>query len=189
MVTRTTEALGRSRHMQLLTIPVAAGDYRVRLERADGSGKRQILPLRDYSDCAITYHVSLCVVCAFVSATGEKASPLPVETVFISHRVYRPKFTYGTYRLGVAVIDDEQGARVTAAEVGSPAYQMHRNVDDDTNYWLQEHNSIITHVNGKEVRNAAEFDEAMARSPRDARITVLSITRGTAMEYRTLLRE
>ena len=173
----------------IATIPVAAGDYRVRLERADGSGKRQILPLRDYSDCEITYHVSLCIICAPVSTTGEKGSPLPVETVFISHRVFRPKFAFGTYRLGVVVIDDAKGARVTAVEVDSPAYQMHRIGDDDTNYWLKEGNSIITHVNGREIRNAAEFDEATGSSPRNARFTVFSTTRKTANEYQTLLRE
>ncbi len=170
-------------------IPVAAGDYRVRIERADGSGKRQILPLRDYSDCEITYHISLCTICAPISKTGNRSSPLPVETVFISQRVFRPNFTYGTYRLGVALIDDEKGARVIATEVGSPAYQMHRIGDGDTNYWLHEHNSIITHVNGRRIRNTLEFDEATARSPRNARFTVFSTTRKTAIEYQTLLRE
>lgn len=92
------------------TIPVAAGDYRVRVQRADGSGKRQVLPFRDYSDCEITYHISLCTICAPRSKTGGEMAPLPVETVFISKKAFRPDFSYGTFRIGVSVTDDIMGA-------------------------------------------------------------------------------
>ncbi len=174
----------------IATIPVAAGDYRVRLQRTDGRGKRQVLPFRDYSDCSITYHVSLCTICAPVSKTEIRSQPVSVETVFLADRLFRPKFSRGSFRLGVAVVDDPKGAKVTAVEVGSPAYEMRRvGEEDDKLYWLQERNSIITHVNGVRIQTAAEFDEAMANSPRESTFTVFSTTRQTAIEYRTQIRD
>jgi len=170
------------------TIPVAAGDYRVRVERKDGSGKRQVLPLRDYPDCEITYHISLCTICAPRSKNGGEMAPLPVETVFISRKAFRPDFAYGTFRLGVSVTGDVKGARVTAVEIDSPAVQMFRVGGDETKYWLKEENSIITHVNGRKISSALEFNEATASSPKTARFTVFSTTRGTAVEYQTTLR-
>jgi hypothetical protein len=173
----------------IATIPVAAGDYRVRVERADGSGKRQVLPLRDYSDCEITYHISLCTICAPKSKDGGETIPLPVETVFISRRAFRPNFAYGAFRLGVSVTDDKMGARVTAVEADSPAVNMTRVGGDDAKIWLKEESSIITHVNGRRVTDALEFNEATASSSTSARFTVYSTTRGNAVEYQTTLRD
>ncbi len=114
---------------------------------------------------------------------------MAVETVFLAGRVFEPSFSRGSFRLGAAVVDDPKGVRVTAVEVESPAYDMRRVGGDDRSYYLQESNSIITHVNGVKVRSAVEFDDAIASSPKEVTLAVFSTTRHTSTDFRTQLRD
>lgn len=120
---------------------------------------------------------------------GKNADPERSATTD-EHGVIRPTFDpYGTFRLGVSVIDTDDGVMITDV-FDSPAHELVR-VDgiDPRFHHLTSEENIITHVNGNRVRNTSEFSEVLAAAPRRVELTVFNTERGTARRYWTMLRD
>ncbi len=83
------------------------------------------------------------------------------------------------YRLGVAVIDGNNGVMVTQCLDDSPSRKLH-SISGDTSriYYLDAGRAIITSVNGKPTPTTSEFLKQMEESPNRVELTV-SNAKGT----------
>jgi hypothetical protein len=92
-------------------------------------------------------------------------------------------------RLGVGIgnTSNSAGVVVTSVEKGSPATDLDR-LSDDKDLDLAAGRHIITHVNGQHVGVVAEFQAAIASSPKRAVLKVYDIQSGAWDDYRVSLR-
>jgi len=149
-------------------ISLVPGRYRVRARRADGAV--YFLSWREYSSHSEAYHITLCAICAPVGEAAPAVVSTPVP------------------RLGVSVTDSEIGVRVLHCGSESPADNMRSYGDSGIRFYIEPLNSIITRVNSQRIENAIEFLTAIADSPERCELTLFSTTRGTTVEYWTMLR-
>jgi hypothetical protein len=109
-----------------------------------------------------------------------------------AHGAMRPDLdVFGTFRLGVSIIDSSRGVMVISTDERSPAHQMRRvgAKENGTIFKLTPAINVITHVNGHPVKNATEFSSAVAKSGKRITLTVFNSERDTSRDYWTILRE